>query len=267
MPAEQKKPHDEISAEIGRFLATARTPVAMDPGEDPIALIPDRFSLETRGSTLTFSCWTDTVNLVRRIQRVKAKRKGRLELEYARFGGRVGVLALVDLNHPSNRDAPRRGARLKYREIFRNALRRQFVDWKLVELTAEQDLEHSLSPSFPRALMRKGNSAWAAIGAGEESLDPDAVLSFGLIWLDYLRRREKNLGVEGLAIFMVSGAEATTCHRVRHLDPMAACYRVFVHHADGYSKTLPTRAITPTSVQDWIQSIGLGWTRCPRLRT
>ncbi len=182
--------------------------------------------------------------MVRRIARVKAIRKGRLELEFARFGGRVGVLALIDLDHPANRDAPRRGARLKYREVFRNALRRQFVDWKLVELSAEQDLEHSLSPSFPRALLRKGNSAWAAIGAGEESLDPDAALSFGLIWLDYLRKRETKLGVEGLAIFLVSGSEATTCHRVRHLDPHRACYRVFVHHSDGLEDAVDPRDYT-----------------------
>lgn len=182
--------------------------------------------------------------MVRRIARVKAIRKGRLELEFDRFGGRMGILALVDLEHPSNRDAPRRGARLKYREIFRNALRRQFVDWKLVELSAEQDLEHSLSPSFPRALLRKGNSAWAAIGAGQESLDPDAVLSFGLIWLDYLRKRETKLGVEGLAIFLISGSEGTTCHRVRHLDPRRACYRVFVHHSDGLEDAVDPRDYT-----------------------
>ncbi len=193
---------------------------------------------------MTFSCWTDKANMVRRIARIKAIRTGRLELEFDRFGGRVGVLTLVDLEHPSNRHAPRRGARLKYREIFRNALRRQFVDWKLVELSAEQDLEHSLSPSFPRALLKKGNSAWAAIGAGQESLDPDGALSFGLIWLDYLRKRETKLGVEGLAIFLVSGSEATTCHRVRHLDPRRACYRVFVHHPDGLEDAVDPRDYT-----------------------
>ena len=240
----RRKPADEISLEIARFLALAARPVVMEPGQDPMPLIPNHFSLEARGSLLTFSCWTDTSNLVRRIQSVKASRTGRLDLEYERFGGAVGVLALVDLAHPSNRDAPRRGARLKYREVFRTALRRQFVDWKLDELSVEQDLEHSLSPSYPRALLKKGNCAWAAIGAGGESLDPDGALSFGLIWLDYLRKRERNLGVEGLAIFQVAGNEATTCHRVRHLNPGAACYRVFVHHPDGLEDGVDPRDYT-----------------------
>ena len=240
----------------------------MEPGEDPIPLIPSSLSVEIHGAFLTFSCWTDTQNLVRRIKGMNASRRGRLELYYERFGGRSGVLTLVDLDHSSNREAPRRGARLKYREVFRHALRRQFVDWKLVELSAEQDLEHSLSPSFPRALLRKGNSAWAAIGAGPEALDPDAVLSFGLIWLDYLRRRERQLGVEGLAIFLVSGSEATTCHRVRHLDPHRACYRVFVHHSDGLEDAVDPRDYTnlntrlehcgppaQTAGEDWLASL------------
>lgn len=235
---------EEILTAVDRFLAAAAHPVVMEPGEDPILLARNNLSLEARGAFLAFSCWSDTRNLVRRVRRIKASRTGRLELEYERFGGTAGVLALVDLAHPSNRDAPRRGARLKYREVFRKALQRQFADWKLVDLSVEQDLEHSLSPSYPRALLRKGNAAWAAIGAGEEALDPDGVLSFGLIWLDYLRRREKKLGVEGLAIFLVSGSEATTCHRVRHLDQRAAYYRVFIHHSDGLEDGVDPRDYT-----------------------
>lgn len=216
----------------------------MEPGQEPIHLRNGNFSIEDRGTFLSFSCWSDAQNLVRRIHRVKSQRTGRLQLEYERFGGRAGVLELVDLAHPSNRDAPRRTARLKYREQFRLALRRQFADWKLVELSTEPDLEHSLSPAYPRAFLKKGTRGWAAIGAGEEVLDPDGALSFGLIWLDYLRRRERSLGVEGLAVFQVSGREATTCHRIRNLDSQAACYLVFVHHSDGLEDAVDARDYT-----------------------
>ena len=60
-------------------------------------------------------------------------------------------------------------ARLKYRERFRMSLRRQYSGWKLVELSTEPDLHHSLSPAYPRALLRRGNQAIAAIGAGEDA--------------------------------------------------------------------------------------------------
>ena len=97
-------------------------------------------------------------------------RPGRLELEVEHFGGRTGALTLVDLDRTSNRDARRRGARLKYRERFRQSLHRQFSDWRVAELSTEADLHHSLSPSYPRALLRKGTIALAAIGAAEDRL-------------------------------------------------------------------------------------------------
>jgi len=63
-------------------------------------------------------------------------------------------------------------------------------EW-VAEVSAEQDLEHSLSPGFPRAFLRKGQSGLAAIAAPPDGMDPASILSFGLIWLDYLRRRER----------------------------------------------------------------------------
>ncbi len=229
---------------IEGFLSSAGRAAVMEPGEDMILLTPHNFSIEPRGSFVTISCWTDTRNLVRKVRRVHTSRTGKLELEYDRFGGMSGLLTLVDLAHPSNRDAPRRGARLKYRETFRRSLRRQFVDWKLVELSSEQNLEHSLSPAFPRALLKKGTSAWAAIGAGDDALDPAAALSFGLIWLDYLRTREKKLAIEGLAIFVPAGKEEITCHRVRWLDRKAARYRVYIHFPDGTEDAIDPRDYT-----------------------
>ena len=57
-----------------------------------------------------------------------------------------------------------------------------------------------------------------------------------MIWLDYLRRREPKLVVEGLAIFTPAGTEHSVCHRVRFLDSNAAQYLVFVHDAHGYEQ-------------------------------
>ena len=159
---------------------------------------------------------------MRRIRAIGKVRRGFLELEVERFGGRTGSLLLIDLAQASNAPTARHGARLKYRERFRMSLRRQYSDWKLVELSTEPDLHHSLSPAYPRALLRRGNQAIAAIGAGEDAIDIDGVLSFGLIWLDYLRRRETRLSVGTLAVFVPIGAENTTCHRVRYLNKDAA---------------------------------------------
>ncbi len=201
----------------------------MEPGEDPFAITPETFVAGLRAGTLTLECWSETRNLARRVTSVRLERPGRLELEIERFGGRPGTLSLIDMGRAANLDAGRRGARLKYRERFRESLQRQFADWRIAELSAEQDLEHSLSPSFPRALLRKGQTGLAAIGAPEEASAPEDALTFGLIWLDYLRRREQRLVVEGLTIFVPAGAEASTCHRVRYLNPQAAKFLVYTH--------------------------------------
>jgi hypothetical protein len=189
---------DDIQAAIQRFLKSSRQPVLMEAGDDPLAIAAETFALKPSAGSLTIECWDQTRNLVRRIRRVQLEKRGRIELEVERFGARTGTLTLLDLADPSNRYATRRGSRLKYREQFRRSLRRQFPEWRIVELSAEPDLHHTLSPSYPRAFLRRGSAGLAAIGAAEDALSPEGVLSFGLIWLDYLRRREARVFIEGL---------------------------------------------------------------------
>jgi len=221
---------------IERFLKASQKPVLIEPGEDPFALAADMFAVNQRASGITIECWDETRTLVRRVAAVRVERPGRLELEVEHFGGRSGPLTLVDLDRETHRDAARKGARLKYRERFRQSLQRQFPEWRVVELSTEQDLHNSFSPAYPRALIRKGKAALAAIGIPENSPAPANALSFGLIWLDYLRRREPKLVVEGLAIFAPAGTEHSVCHRVRFLDAAAARYLIFVHDANGYEQ-------------------------------
>jgi hypothetical protein len=256
---------------IEQFLKISGQPAAMEPGEDAIPVGADNFRLELSGEKLTLEVWSETQNLVRRVRGVQSARRGRLELEVERFGGRKGQLTLVDLAHPSNRDSSRQGARLKYRERFRLSLSRQFPEWRIAEISTAPDLHHTLSPSFPRALLKKGGSALAAIGAAEDAPDPDGVLTFGLIWLDYVRRRETRLAVRGLAIFLPEGKERTTCHRVRYLDAGAATYAMFVHHPNGTEEAIDPRDYTnfdtriepcriplagfKTDLADWVERI------------
>ncbi len=78
-------------------------------------------------------------------------------------------------------------------------------------------------------MLRQGASAWAAIGAAPDACHPDGVLTFGLIWLDYLRRRKPSLAVRGLVLYLPAGREKTTCLRLLFLNPAAAQYRAFVY--------------------------------------
>ena len=177
----------EAQAAIERFLDRSRQPALLEPGEEPILLEPGQYAVERRGERLWIQAWNKTSNLTRRIVGVTSEAAGKVELRIEKFAKQQGQLTLVDLARPQGQSAERRGARMVLREKFRRFLRRQFPAWTLAELTTEADLTHSLSPSYPRALLKQGGRAWAALGTGPEARDAAGALTFGLIWLDYLR--------------------------------------------------------------------------------
>ena len=118
-----------------------------------------------------------------------------------RFPKTQGELQIADLAAPLGREWERKGSRAAFRERFSLMLAREFPDWRLEEISSEPNLEESLSPSYVRALLRKGSAGMAVLGAPPECGDFAGVVPFGVIWLDYLRRREKGLTVGCLLLF------------------------------------------------------------------
>ncbi len=223
----------EIRQTIERFLAASREPVLSEPGEELLAITSENFAVEARQGSLVLEAWNERRNLVRRVTGIAEETKDRLVLRIERFARRTGTLALVDLARPAGRDIALRSVRLEFREQFGRFLRRQFPLYKVAELTTEADLEHSLSPSYPRALLLRGSTAWAAIGAAPDPFHAEGVLTFGLIWLDYLRRRDPGLAIRGLVLYLPEGREKTTCLRLLFLNPELAQYAAFVYSEDG----------------------------------
>ncbi|HLI85266.1 MAG TPA: hypothetical protein VKV17_15205 [Bryobacteraceae bacterium] len=223
----------EIRAVIEGFLANCRQPAVLEPGEDLLEIQTDNFALEFRGSRLALEAWDRARNFSRRVVAVRSQSAARLELVVERFGGREGQLFLLDLQRPAGMEAAKRGARLIFRERFGLFLRRQFPEWKLAELSAEANLEFSLSPAFPRGFLRHGRHGWAAIACPPEG-DEAAALSFGLIWLAYLRERERRATVSGLAIYVPAGKERAVALRLICLDPNAARLELFSYSPQDY---------------------------------
>jgi len=219
---------ENIRSTIETFLSTAKQPALLEAGEELLPLSSDNFSLDLRGSRLTFQAWDRTRNLSRRITDLKECTAARLELVVERFARREGRLFLLDLGRRAGAELGRRSGRFVFRERFRLFLRRQFPDWHLAELSAEANLEFSLSPAYPRAYLRHGQHAWAAIACPPDG-DPAGVLTFGLIWLTYLRSRERRVAVEGLAIYVASGRERLAALRLLCLDPGAAQFELFAY--------------------------------------
>lgn len=224
---------EETRDAIEAFLRNSREPALLEPGEELLPLTGDNLALEMRGSRLTLQAWDRTRNLTRRVTAIKEDSRARMELLVERFARREGPLFLLDLARRAGADMGRRSGRMVFRERFRLFLRHQFPEWKLAELSAEPNLEFSLSPSFPRAFLRYGQHAWAAIACPPDG-DPAAVLTFGLIWLAYLRERERRVTVEGLALYLPAGRERPVALRLLCLDPAKSRFELFSYSAEDF---------------------------------
>src|SRR5664279_6056691 len=218
----------QIRAHIEDFLKGAREPALLEPGEELLPLNADNYSLEMRGSRLTLQAWDRTRNWSRRLTAITEATKARLAMTVEHFARREGQMFLLDLGRPSGAELGKRSGRLVFRERFRLAVRRQFPDWSLAELTTEADLAHSLSPAFPRAYLKHGPHGWAAIACPPDG-DASAVLSFGLIWLAYLRARERRVALEGLAVYVPFGQERSTALRMLCLNAKSARFELFTY--------------------------------------
>jgi hypothetical protein len=223
----------EIQQTIQRFLEASSEPVLCEPGEEPLPFNADNYALECRNGSLTLQVWDDRRNIVRRVTGIEDESRGKLVLRIERFAKRFGTISIVDLGRAAGKKIGLKSARLEFRELFRRFLQRQFPLYKIAELSTEADLEHSLSPAYPRALLQQGGSAWAAIGASPDPFHADGVLTFGLIWLDYIRQREPGLAVHGLILYLPAGREKTTCLRLSFLNVAAAQYQAFVYTEEG----------------------------------
>ena len=232
---------EELQAAVERFLKASKQPALLEPGEEIISLTGGNFALENSGSRIILQASDDHRSLVRRVVDLREQARGRLELVVERFAGKRGALFLLDLAQPTGPEWERRGTRLVFREQFRQFLQREFPAWNISELSTEADLEHSLSPAYPRALLKRGAAGLAAIGAPADGLNVSGVLSFGLIWLDYLRHRERRTAIEGLLLFLPVDHERVTCLRVRLLNHGNIRFEVFAYNRSGHTARLDLR--------------------------
>ena len=228
-----------------------------------------QFELAQKAGALVVSTWDETRQLHRRAIAVAEDRPGRLTLTIERFGGKLGMIVLYDESQPASAPLRKQGERHHFREQLRGLLRKQYPGWRLLDLSADLDMEHSLSANYPRALLRKGPCGVAVIGAAPGPAEPTLALTYGLIWLAYLRRREPDLRIESLAIFLPAPALTATALRLKWLT--GAQFRLFTYSAEGQSQELdpadcgnlhtelrPAQAHTPSPLHAEAESTAKG---------
>jgi len=211
---------------VERFLASCRQPALLEPGDPPLPLFPDTYSLTDRPNGLLLQAWDESRTLARRIIAVSPHSSARLGITIEKFGGKPAAITLVDQARPQAAVALLRSSREILREQFRRWLARQFPGWRIAELTTGADLEHTLSPACPRGLLVRGDRRLAALAA--PPAHADAALTNALIWFDYLRRQAP---IHGLALFLPINQATNTILRLQHLNIQA---QLFHYDDTGY---------------------------------
>ncbi len=203
---------------LDRFIAGAVQPALLDPGEEPLALVPGQWSASAWNGRLVLQAWDQRRNLVRKIVGLKEQRRDMLCLIAERFPKAQAELQIADLAAPLGRDLERRTLRHAFRERFYLMLSREFPEWRIEEVKSEANLEESLSASYTRSFLKLGSKGIAVIAAPPDTSGCAGIVAFGLIWLAYLRRREPGLTVSRLLFFVPGGREREVAFRASCID-------------------------------------------------
>ena len=220
---------EEIEGALVEFLAEHPGCLLLEEGEALFDLsVADHAITCTQGRVM-LHVWSDERNQVRRI--VSAARRGEtLRLMAQRFGQKEPQSLELVAERGRRAPATRNGERMRYQQLLRRVLEREFPESTLKDLRATLDLEHSFGPGYVRGLQVQGGRAWAVIGVGakESPAMIDGLLTIGLLWLAYCREHtEVQYVVEGVRLVLPASMAMTTLARVAWLDERIAKYAVY----------------------------------------
>lgn len=199
-----------------------------------------KFSLSTESNKCLLHLWSDERNVVRRVESAQQK-NGTLKLEVRKFG--QAKPTKLELCQDRDRRSPsaKRAARATYQRFLSAGLQREYPGHKIEHLTSAPDLEHSLGPAYARCLVRKGRSAFAAIGVNEQETQAtvDNTLAAGLLWLELCRHNADRALTEGLRIFLPTGRADIVRVRLANLNQRTSRFHLFeVEERDGTVREL-----------------------------
>jgi hypothetical protein len=163
--------------------------------------------------------WSENHNLTRRVLAITDHSDQRLALAVERFGrSKPDRLEFIRLEFE-------RAQRDLSREAFCDGLGRllaeQFPDETVESLKASPDLEHSISGSYVRGLLRRGSSHFAilAVPDGESADAVESSLTFALLWLDRARNSNRRGTIQALRLILPRGGVRHLAHRAAALTP------------------------------------------------
>jgi hypothetical protein len=227
MPAPAISP-DYLARLLEQFLADSPHPVGIEDGELMFDFDTAKYSVSGEGKCI-LHLWSEERNVVRRVLDAELK-GGVLRLKVLRFG-QAQPRKLEICADPDRRTATaKRLFRVQYQRVLERVLLREHPGFKVKHLSGSPDLEHSFSPVYTRAVLRAGQSAFAVLGVNsqETQASVDAVLTFGILWMDYQRQHLAGRAhIEGLKLFLPPGRSEIVRQRAAHLNAAAAKWQLY----------------------------------------
>lgn len=211
------------------YLALEPSITLFEEGQALFELSQSRYSVSDSNGKCLLQVWSDARNIVRRV--LEAERKdGALQLTVQRFGKSQPTRLEFCPSGDRRSTSAKKISRAQYAKLLQRVILEQNPGFRVESLSTRMDLERSFSPIYTRALIRRGNSAFALLGvnATEMQASIDAALGFGLLWLDACRQKSSpSVLVEGLKLFVPSGTSAVLRQRLAHLDRALAKWELY----------------------------------------
>jgi hypothetical protein len=208
---------ETLKEALERLLASGRVKV-QENGSWLASLEDFQYEVREKAGAILLHLWSSEGTLVRRVIGIEANEDGRLALEVTRFGrARPDQLEFVcSEREPETRQLRREQFRARLAEM----LAREFPDETISSLTSAPDLEHSLSGNYVRGITGVRNRSMSIMAAapGETSATYDALLTFGLLWLDRSRHRKSRKTMGGLRLFFPNGTGGVIAHRLKAIS-------------------------------------------------
>lgn len=220
---------DLLTRALQEFLARAKNGIVIEDGQIIFDLASAQYSVSAERGRCLLHVWSEERNIVREVVETESK-NGLLALRVRRFG--QARTHSIEICHERDRRTAtaQKTARSLYAHVLERVLHRQLPDWKVGRLVTSMDLERSFSPVYARGLLRKGRSSFAVLGVNQQEtqVSVDAILTFGLLWLEACREREAQRSfVEGLKLYVPAGSSTTLQIRMAYLDREAAKFQLF----------------------------------------
>ena len=231
MPAgvEAAIPAARLARTIESYLEDHPAAALLEDGRVLFDMRRARYSISEQHGRCLLQLWSDERNVVRSVVVVKERAQS-LRLMTRRMGAAkpqtLDLVATSDRRTPTARDAARRN----YQKLLERALVRGFPGAKVDGLRSAMDLEHSFGPAYVRGRLLRGTAADAVIGVGaaESAAAIDGILTLGILWLDFCRKKgDARRYFGGLKVVVPAGTWRTTAERMAWLNHAAAEFALF----------------------------------------